>query len=505
VRQSEEITTGESSSQGTRQPGAADEPGNALGRFDQTVPLVVDLDGTLARTDLLIESLVQLLRQHPFSILALPLWLSKGRAFLKQEIARRTSLDVTTLPYRTDLIEYLREEKGKGRSLLLATATDQHLARQVADHVKLFDSVLASDGTSNLSGQRKRQLLVDQFGMCGFDYVADGNHDAPVWAAARRAIAINPTSRIRRALSENARDHTILEYPKTGWLGYFKALRPFQWMKNLLLFVPLFAAHRIFEGKLWAKDGLAFLAFACCTSSGYLFNDLLDLSADRHHPRKRLRPLASGNVPLTYAAGMIPVLALSSVMIGARVSPLFLGMLLLYLALTIAYSVYLKTVVLLDVIVLAALYTLRIMAGSAAASIWPSRWLLAFSMFLFISLAFVKRYGELVVMRSAAGAEARARNYEAGDAELLAAKGTASGYIAVLVLALYITSGAGKALYGRPELMWFLCPLMLYWIGHIWLVAHRGRMHDDPVVFSLQDRTSRILLLLMLAIALLAI
>jgi len=488
-----------------RPTGSTTEPEKARNTSDQGVPLVVDLDGTLVKTGLLIESLIVLLKQDPSSILRVPLWLFKVRACLKQEIAFRTSVDVASLPYRTELIEYLSEQKAEGRSLLLATATDQHLARQVADHVKLFDSVLASDGITNLLGERKLRVLVDRFGVRGFDYVADGNHDTVVWTSARKAIAINPSPRSRHRISANARDQTVLEYPEANWVSYLKALRPFQWLKNFLLFVPLLAAHQIFAGKLWAKDWLAFFAFACCASSGYLFNDLLDLPADRHHPQKRLRPFASGDLPLTYGAGMIPVLAVLSVVIGAHVSPLFLGILLLYLALTAAYSLYLKTLALLDVIVLAGLYTLRIMAGSAAVSIWPSHWLLAFSMFLFISLAFVKRYGELVVMRSVAGADARARSYEAGDAELLAAKGTASGYLAVLVLALYITSGAGKALYGRPELMWFLCPLLLYWIGHIWLVAHRGRMYDDPIIFSLHDRTSRILILLMLATALLAI
>jgi 4-hydroxybenzoate polyprenyltransferase len=308
-----------------------------------------------------------------------------------------------------------------------------------------------------------------------------------------------------RAVTKVAEVQSVLEDRNPTLAEYVSALRPQHWLKNLLVFVPIFAVHRFFEPALWGKTLLAFAAFCCCASSGYLINDLLDLSADRHHPSKRLRPFASGRLPLSYALAMIPVSVVIGVGLAAFVSRSLVGILLLYFALTLTYSLYIKKVVLLDVIVLAGLYTLRIMAGAAAVAIWPSEWLLAFSTFLFLSLALVKRYGELVIMRGVEGDHATARSYEISDAELLASKGTASGYIAVLVLALYITSGTAKALYGRHEFIWFLCPLLLYWVGHIWLVAHRGRMHGDPFVFALRDRTSRILIVLMLGTALLAV
>jgi 4-hydroxybenzoate polyprenyltransferase len=276
-------------------------------------------------------------------------------------------------------------------------------------------------------------------------------------------------------------------------------------LKNLLVFVPLCAAHRVFEVDLLTKALLVFLAFGCFASSGYLLNDLLDLTADRRHPQKRFRPFASGDLPLSYALAMIPALFGLGCILGRLLSPLCLEILLIYFALTVAYSLYLKRIALLDVTLLAGLYTIRIMAGSAAVGIWPSYWLLAFSMFLFLSLALVKRYGELVIMRGIEGKEAKARGYEITDRELLAAMGIATGYLAVLVLALYITSGTAQVLYGRHELMWFLCPVLLYWISHVWLNAHRGRMQDDPLVFATKDPTSRILILLMLAIAILAV
>jgi len=471
----------------------------------QLPPLVVDLDGTLLKTDLLLESLFSLLRQAPLSLFALPFWLLKGRAHLKRKIASRVELDVASLPYRTALLEELRIEHGKGRSIVLATASDELLARQVADHLQLFDFVLASDGKTNLSGERKRERLVSQFGERGFDYAGDGSIDLVVWSSARKAIVVNPNPRLLRAAGKVAAAESLFDDSRPSLAEYLKALRPKQWLKNLLVFVPLFAAHRFYEPALLEKALLAFAAFCCCASSGYIFNDVLDLSADRHHPTKRLRPFASGRLPLAYALFMVPaLLVLGSVLAGFG-SRLLVGVVLLYSALTLTYSLYIKKVVLLDVITLASLYTLRIMAGAIAVAIWPSAWLLAFSMFLFISLAFVKRYDELVLMRSVDGDHAKARSYELGDAELLASKGTASGYLAALVLALYISSNTAKTLYKRPEFMWLLCPLLLYWVGHMWLVAHRGKMIDDPLVFALRDRTSRIVIVLMLGTALLAV
>jgi 4-hydroxybenzoate polyprenyltransferase len=282
-----------------------------------------------------------------------------------------------------------------------------------------------------------------------------------------------------------------------------RALRPQHWVKNLLVFVPVFAAHRVYDTGLLGKAALAYLSFSFCASSAYVLNDILDLSSDRQHPSKRLRPFASGDLPLSYGIVMSPILAVLAYVTGSLVSPLFVWVMLSYLAMTIAYSLYLKKLPILDVIFLSSLYSMRLLGGSASVTIWPSHWLLAFSIFLFLSLALVKRYGELI--KTAARECAQARGYELSDAELLSSMGIASGYLAVLVLALYITSGTAQLLYGRHELMWFLCPLLLYWISHVWLAAHRGTMHDDPVFFAIHNRTSRILILLMLGTAILAL
>jgi 4-hydroxybenzoate polyprenyltransferase len=444
-------------------------------------PLVVDLDGTLVKSDLLTESLIALLRKRPLCLFLLPFWMMRGKAWFKHEVARRVSLDLANLPWRSELIDDLRQQRLSGRLLVLATGADMQIARPVADYLKVFHLVLASDGETNLCGEAKRNVLVDRFGEKGFDYASDGDGekgvDEPVWAAARRAI--------------------LVKARPACFTAKVRALRPGHWLKNLLLFVPLFAAHRAHGIPLVAKSLIAFVAFGLCASIGYLLNDLIDLEADRQHPHKRRRGFASGDLPLSYALWMAPSLAAAGCALGFSVSPLLAVMLLAYFALSVGYSMHVKRVAVLDVLFLAGLYSVRIMAGSAATGIWSSHWLIAFSTFFFFSLALVKRYAELMIMRRIDGEYAKARSYELGDAELLAAMGIASGYLAVLVLVLYISSDKAAFFYSRREVLWFLCPLLLYWISHVWLIAHRGRMEDDPVVFATNDRTSRILLVLM--------
>jgi 4-hydroxybenzoate polyprenyltransferase len=449
-------------------------------------PLVVDLDGTLLKTDLLAESVFALIRKHPWRMFILPFQILRGKAAFKHWVACRVSLDFHTLPWRTELIDRLRAERAGGRWLVLATGSDASLARQAADHLDLFDSVLSSDGTVNLSGACKRDRLIAEFGAAGFDYASSGDRlDLPVMKIARQTIGVEKDSA-----------------PEKAWL---KALRPSHWLKNLLVFVPLVAAHRFDSVALTLQSLFAFMAFGCCASCGYLFNDLMDLEADRHHPQKRLRPFASGALPLAYGFLAIPALLTIAVALTCIVSPVLTAILLAYFGLSATYTLHVKNVLVLDVLFLAGLYTVRILAGSAATGIWPSHWLLAFSIFLFFSLALVKRYSELVIMRRAVGSQAKARAYELSDGELLAAMGIASGYLAVMVLALYIATDKAQSLYEIRELLWLLCPLLLYWISYIWLTAHRGNMTGDPVVFATKDPTSRILIVLMILTAVVAL
>jgi 4-hydroxybenzoate polyprenyltransferase len=459
-------------------------------------PLVVDLDGTLVKSDLLVEALVALIKRNPLYVIVIPFWLLKGRAFLKRQINQRIILDVSVLPYHRELLNHLKIQHTQGRPLILATGNDERIARQVADHLDLFDRVLASDGVVNLSRQTKRVRLVTEFGEKGFDYAGNGRGDVEVWASARKAIIVNAPERVSRRVVRITDVERVFDGRGGQLKSYIRALRIHQWLKNLLVFVPLMLAHQYSERDLLFKAFLAFLAFGLSASSVYLINDLADLSADRHHPRKRIRPFAAGEFSLFWGLASAPLLFGLSILV-ARFLPLpFLGMLLLYFFLNLGYSFTIKRIVLLDVIVLAGLYTMRIMAGSASVAIWPSAWLLGFSTFLFLSLALVKRYAELVLMHGLGGGNIQVRGYQVIDKELLASLGAGSGYVAVLVLATYISSGAAEILYTRHEFIWFLCPLLLYWISYVWLIAHRGEMHEDPLVFAVRNRVSQIVILL---------
>ena len=326
-------------------------------------------------------------------------------------------MDVSSLPYHMSLLHYLRNQHQDDRTLVLATGADENIARQIADYLQIFDRVLASDGKSNLSGVRKRDLLVKEFGVGGFDYVGNSRKDLTVWRAARRAIVVGSPGSIQRAIGQLSNVERTFECDQADWRVYLRSLRIYQWLKNILIFVPLVAAHRFNEITLLALTCLAFVSFGLCASSVYVLNDLLDLPDDRRHPTKRHRYFASGILPLATGLWMIPSLLGLSIGIGLILPRSFLAMVGIYYALTLAYSMWLKRLIVLDVIVLATFFTLRMMVGSAAVSIWPSPWLLALSMFLFTSLALVKRYAELVIMRMEHGPNARARGYVVSDAE----------------------------------------------------------------------------------------
>jgi 4-hydroxybenzoate polyprenyltransferase len=468
------------------------------------VPLAVDLDGTLVKTDLLIESMMALVQRNPAYLLVIPFWLLRGRAFLKREISRRITLDPNVLPYHGEFLAFLKAQHVQGRSLILATGSEERIARQVADHLGIFSKVLATLGGLNLSPRRKREWLVRELGEKGFDYAGNARGDLTVWSSARRAILVDPPENLSRRAARVAEIERIFTPRGSPLRSYLRALRPSQWMKNLLVFVPLIMVHRYAEPGLLAMAFLAFLSFGLCASSVYAINDLVDLPADRRHPFKRKRPLAAGEIPLLWGLASAPVLLGLGVLVSLLLPRLFLGMVLLYWVMNLAYSFSFKRLILADVILLACLYTMRIMAGGASIALWPSSWLLAFSTFLFFSLALVKRYTELGVMRRAEGDKARVRGYRVIDMELLASLGGGSGYVAVLVLAIYISSGTAEILYSRAYLLWFLCPLLLYWISYVWLIAHRGGMEDDPLVFTIRNWPSRVVMILGAVILLLA-
>jgi 4-hydroxybenzoate polyprenyltransferase len=455
------------------------------------VPLAVDLDGTLIHSDLLLESFLLLVKLNPLYLLLMPLWLLKGKAHLKAEIARRVQLNGAALPYSTAFVAWLKSQKALGRQIWLCTASDKSLADAVAKHLGFFDGVLASDGQTNLAGNNKAQHLVQRFGERGFDYCGNHRVDLAVWKHARAAIVVNGGSGLAGSAKACTQVDAVFEAPhKSGIKVVLKALRVHQWAKNALIFVPLAAAHRLGDMHTLVAGLVAFAAFSLCASSVYLLNDMLDLEADRQHPRKCLRPFAAGTLSLKFGLAVAPTLLLISLGLALTLPLKFLAVLGAYYAVTLAYSFGLKKLVMIDVLTLAGLYTVRIVAGAAATGIPLSFWLLLFAIFIFLSLAIVKRYAELLAMRKQGQLKASGRGYQVEDLALLQSLGSSSGYISILVLALYVNSPDIAVLYGHPKVVWMLCPVMLYWVSRVWMQTHRGHMHDDPLVFALKDRIS---------------
>ncbi len=454
-------------------------------------PLVVDIDGTLLRTDLLYECLVLLAFGRPWLLFLLPVWLLRGKAHLKRELARRVTLDVDSLPANEEILAWLAEEKARGRTLALFSASDDTLARRVAARFgDLFDVVQGSDGATNLSGERKLAAIRARFGPI-FTYVGDSGCDLVIWESCRSAVLAGPADRLRRRLAAGVEIDREFGAPAAGARIWARTLRLHQWVKNTLLFVPLLLAGHIGEPDSLVLAALGFLAFGLMASASYLLNDLSDLHADRMHRSKRLRPLARGELPLRSALMAVPALAAAVVGLLAFLPAPFAAVTALYLAVTLAYSFHLKRQPVLDLVVLAFLFTVRILAGTVVLDLPASPWLLTFSMFFFFSLAAIKRYSECLLMAAEGRDAVLGRGYRAADAPLLMALGVASGFCSTLVFFIYLVDGQSPLRnYPHPEWMWLICVIFGYWLARAWLLASRGEMHDDPVLFALRDRLS---------------
>ena len=457
--------------------------------------MVVDLDGTLLRTDLLMETAMAFIRSQPLKVFKLLGWLLRGKPALKEGLALETWIDVSVLPYDAQVIEMIKTEQANGRMIVLATASHVSLAERIAEHLQLFDLVLASNANRNLSGNNKRDLLVAHFGEGGFDYVGNSKDDLPIWKVSRNAHVVNPDHGVESRVSAMSEVQPTLHTNTVKLRDWRKAMRLHQWLKNALIFVPLLASHRFTQFELMRDGVFAFFCFGLCASSVYILNDMLDLGDDRHHKTKCNRPFASGR--LSIKAGLIAVPALLILAFGAALTLLpwqFSAVMAAYYVVTLAYSLKLKRLMAVDVIVLAMLYTARIIAGVAAFSLTLTFWILAFSMFIFLSLAMVKRYAEL---RDARVREvttlARGRGYYPGDLDMIASLGASSGYLAVMVLALYIQDVKTTELYVTPHVIWLACPLLLFWVTRVWMLTHRGEMNEDPVVFAIRDRISQMI------------
>ncbi len=450
--------------------------------------LCVDLDGTLVATDCLWESVLLLTKQRPKALAHLPGWLLAGRAALKTGLADRVLPDAATLPYRQEVLDYVKQAKTDGRPVYLVTASEQRIAQAVGAHLGLFEESIGSEGGRNLKGSQKAAYLEQRFGRGQFDYVGDSSSDAPVWAASRKAVVVS-NGAVGAAKSANSDVEVISVKTRPVAKAVFKAVRLHQWAKNVLLFLAPILAH-LRDLDTYLRSAAAFLAFGLVASSVYILNDLLDLEQDRRHRTKRNRPFASGNLSIPAGLLLSPLLLVAGLGISLTLPPLFTVALFGYQALTTLYSVYLKRKLIVDVLTLAALFTYRVLAGGFATGVGVSFWLLAFSMFFFTCLAFVKRYSELVAVQADALERIPGRNYWVADLDIVKGVGPASGLMAVMVFCLYIHSPEVQANYASPRVLWLVAPVLLYWITRVWFLAARDQLHDDPVVFALSDRIS---------------
>jgi 4-hydroxybenzoate polyprenyltransferase len=463
-------------------------------------PLVVDLDGSLVRTDTLIENVVAALA-HPLKLVRALFALRRGKAALKAALAEIVIPEPASLPYNRELLAYLRDEQQRGRPLILATAADRRVALAVAGHLDLFDAVLASDGLVNLAGESKLAAIEKAVGARDFAYVGNERRDLPVWRHAAAAVTVDAPPRLARAVAQVAPIERAFNSDADRGKALLRAMRPHQWLKNLLVFVPLVTARAIGDIAGWGEAFLALAAFSLTASGIYLVNDLCDLAADRQHPSKCTRPFACGALPLRVGLLAAPLLLLAGAVLAAAAG--MLAVVSLYAALSLAYSFHLKAQPLVDVFVLAGLYTIRVIGGGVATGYAVSLWLLAFSSFLFLSLAIVKRVAELQALarrerrgparlEAADGRTAKVagRGYLASDRHILELMGVAASFVTSLVLALYVQSEIMPANDHRPTLAWGIVPLILFWQCRLWLVTSRGGMHHDPILYAARDWVS---------------
>ncbi len=471
--------------------------------LSKSLPLVVDLDGTLTPTDTLLESLLQIIRKSPVSWLRLIFWLLKGRAYFKERVSSQAHIGAKYLPYCEPLLDYLRSEREKGRRIILATAAHRSIADGVAAHLGLFSDVLATEDGRNLKGKNKLGAILEIVGT-EFVYAGDSRADLPIWKAAKGAILVG----VSAGLASDVRGVVLIEqeFPreKAGFFTWLSALRVHQWVKNVLLFVPLLTSYSFMEMEKLATLVIGFFAFSFAASATYIFNDLCDLESDRVHPNKRLRPFASGSIPILNGLAVAACILVAAVVVAFILSKPFFLALLLYIFLTTSYSLKLKKYVLMDVLMLSVLYTLRIVAGGMAINTPISTWLLAFSAFMFLSLALMKRCSELVLLKKSGNERVNGRDYQVSDLSVLYPFGLGSTLAAIVVFTLFINAPDTQMQYSTPALLWLTAIGLTYWLGRLWLKTGRGEMHDDPVIYAVKNRGSRITLIAIIATALLS-
>jgi 4-hydroxybenzoate polyprenyltransferase/phosphoserine phosphatase len=453
------------------------------------VPLVVDVDGTLVATDLLQEAALQFVARQPLQAYRMLFWLAVGKSNLKTCLAERVNPGIRTVPLRPEVLELIRAAQAAGRQVYLASASDSRYVEELAQRIGGIAGIFGTGGRVNLSGDTKAERLIAAFGTRGYDYVGDTPIDFAVWRSARRPLVVARSASFAERALRSFPGAEIVARPRPELSSYIDALRVHQWAKNVLVFLPMIAGHRYNPHTIYATI-LAFLCFCFAASAAYVINDLLDLQADRDHPRKRRRPFAAGKLAITHGLLLASLLMATAYALSLLLPARFTGILSIYIVCTFSYSLLLKRKVLIDVVVLAGLYTLRVFGGLAAINIQQTQWLLMFSLFLFLSLAIVKRCSELVANRATGKTGPPGRGYRVEDLGVLLPLAAAAGYGAVFVVALYLSSPEMVALYSHPNRLWLVCPLLIYWISRVLIYANRGDLTDDPVTFALTDRIS---------------
>jgi 4-hydroxybenzoate polyprenyltransferase len=448
------------------------------------IPLTVDLDGSLISTDLSEESIVKNALKRPWSIFLLLILLLQGRARLKQYVASKLELNIESLPFKTEVLEWLTQQKESGRSLYLVSGSDQHYVDQVSSYLNLFTKAWGSDGKTNLIGKNKAKKLVSEFGEKGFDYLGNSSVDLKVWQHSNAAVVVSSSAKL---ISKAERVSKVFNSNESQIKGLIKSMRFYQWSKSLLVFVPILASHKLLDLPVAAASILAFISFGFAASSGYILNDISDLTSDRLSESKKKRPFACGQVRVSLGLALGIALLLLSLLLASFLPKGFILVLILYYLAVMLYSAYLKRGILIDLLLLAGFYSLRVMAGGLATGIDVSRWLLLFSVFFFFSLACVKRFVELSALTDARKV---GRAYYSSDTPVILGMGLCSGFISTLVVALWANSPEVSKIYLAPQWLWLLCPLMVYWIGRVWILAARQEMHQDPVLFALKDKLS---------------
>lgn len=462
-------------------------------KSEKEIPICVDLDETLIRSDSLADSIFCALKNNPLIIFLLPFWIIKGKFYFKKRILEFFQINPEILPFRNEVLDFLKLKKEEGRKIILISASLQEIADSVANHTGIFDEAYGTSSETNLKANNKSLFLVEKFGKFGFDYIGDSKADIAVWKNARKSYLVDPGLNTLKKVEKFNNIEKVFRSKKNTFKLIIQEIRVHQWLKNLLIFLPLLMAHKLNNVDLIIKSVIAFLSFNFIASFVYVVNDLLDIDSDRHHPRKKNRPIASGNLSIRIALIIIPLLLI----VGISGSLLFLStefliVLLIYLAITTLYSFYLKKIYILDIFILSILYTIRLIAGAVAVDVIISKWLLAFSVFLFLSLAILKRFTELRVMQMENKDNASGRGYNVDDLSLISILGPTSGYLSVVIFTLYIYSPEVSKLYSLPELLWPVAFFILLWITRIWFLANRNEVDDDPIVFTVKDKASHL-------------